>query len=99
MLFRESGSVAGGRYRAIILVTVGCLFACVLTSIVSAAPFNATMQEKLPASEYSALVDFYNSTNGNGWRYNTNWLNGNETYWDGVFVVGVQYDLHGNLIS
>lgn len=39
-------------------------------------------------SDSSALVDFYNGTNGNGWTNNTNWLNGPVSTWYGVSVTG-----------
>ncbi len=43
----------------------------------------------VPRSEYDALVSFYNSTNGNNWNYNKNWLdslNHSVSEWDGVIV-------------
>jgi hypothetical protein len=34
-----------------------------------------------------ALVDLYNSTNGQNWDYHDNWLTGPVTTWYGIFVV------------
>ena len=45
------------------------------------------LREKIPASEYEALVDLYNSTTGNeAW---TGWLDPEAPYWEGVDVEGV----------
>ncbi|MBF0452348.1 MAG: hypothetical protein HQK75_16720, partial [Candidatus Magnetomorum sp.] len=40
----------------------------------------------IPESERQALVDFYNSTDGENWQYNTNWLGdrGTECSWWGI---------------
>ncbi len=40
----------------------------------------------IPASERQALLDFYSSTHGDGWVFNTNWLDppGTEGDWLGV---------------
>lgn len=35
---------------------------------------NSSVGAGVPLSEYNALVDFYNSTQGNNWTNNTNWL-------------------------
>ena len=43
----------------------------------------------IPVSEYNALVDFYNSTNGKSWSYNTNWLDTIDytvSDWAGIIV-------------
>jgi Leucine-rich repeat (LRR) protein len=43
----------------------------------------------VPLSEYNALVDFYNSTNGDNWTNNTNWLdtiNYSVADWFGITV-------------
>lgn len=55
------------------------------------------LQEQISASEYSALVDFYNSTNGSGWTIRTGWLDPQATAWYGVFVHGVETDPDGNV--
>src|SRR5690242_16460793 len=39
-------------------------------------------------SDSLALVDFYNSTNGDDWYDNTNWLDGPVSTWYGVTVTG-----------
>ena len=51
----------------------------------------------------AALVDLYNSTNGDKWRVNTGWLNGS-SYCDwnwksGSFTEGVKCDSSGNVIE
>lgn len=53
-------------------------------------------------SDSLALVDFYNSTNGDDWYSNTNWLNGPVSTWYGVTVTGNRVTsiiLTGNLLS
>jgi RHS repeat-associated protein len=65
----------------------------------AAKAVNNGMQYQIPASEYSALVDLYNSAGGHGWTIYTNgWLNGQATSWDGVTVTGVIYDKNGNVL-
>ena len=39
-------------------------------------------------SDYNALVELYNSTDGANWTSNTNWLTGDVNTWFGVSVVG-----------
>ena len=62
-------------------------------------PFAAGMAELLPPSEYSALVDLYNSTNGGGWKIKNGWLVDTATYWNGVTVTGQQYNAAGVLTT
>ena len=52
---------------------------------------------QIPKSEYDALVDLYNSTEGNAWTTQTGWLNPNATSWSGIGISGVQYDTNGNV--
>ena len=59
---------------------------------------NNGMQYQIPAAEYSALVDLYNSTGGSGWSLNPGWLNPNTRGWYGVFVKGEEYDIDGNVV-
>jgi autotransporter-associated beta strand protein len=56
------------------------------------------MQYKIPESEYSALVDLYNSTGGSGWVNQSGWLDGDATSWYGVSVGGVTYDANGDVL-
>jgi Leucine-rich repeat (LRR) protein len=42
----------------------------------------------IPASEYDALVDLYNSTAGSNWVAQSGWLNPQSTYWTGIIVSG-----------
>lgn len=45
--------------------------------------------EKIPADEYNALVDLYNSITGNeGW---SGWLDPEAAFWEGVDIEGVVY--------
>lgn len=66
------------------------------------------VQAKIPASEYSALVDFYNATDGPDWLANfaspngilpanDGWLKPTATFWNGVTITGVQYDANGGV--
>ncbi len=50
--------------------------------------FSSTVQaQEIPQAEYDALVALYNSTNGNGWVNNDNWLTTNPpSTWYGVTV-------------
>lgn len=50
------------------------------------AAFAAGASAAIPASERQALLDFYASTHGAGWVFNTNWLGppGTEGDWLGV---------------
>ena len=60
---------------------------------------NDGMQYQIPASEYSALVDLYNSTGGAFWADHGGWLDPNANGWDGAEVSGVQFDADGNIIA
>jgi hypothetical protein len=50
------------------------------------------LQQQIPPSEYAALVDFYNSTQGSTWLGNANWNDPSAQSWYGVHVSGFQYD-------
>ncbi len=43
-----------------------------------------SIQSQIPAAEYNALIDIYNSTGGPSWVDNTGWTNGTANYWKGV---------------
>jgi Leucine-rich repeat (LRR) protein len=60
---------------------------------------NSGMQVQLPPSEYQALVDLYNSTDGPHWTTRTAWLQPSAGSWFGVTVNGVQYDSLGNVTA
>jgi len=60
---------------------------------------NNGMIHQLPAGQYNALVDLYNSTNGASWYTKTGWLNPNATSWAGVTVSGVITDQQGNVTT
>ncbi len=47
---------------------------------------NCSSSGGVPPSDYDALVDLYNSTGGNNWTDNTNWLTGNVENWFGINV-------------
>jgi hypothetical protein len=57
------------------------------------------MQQMIPPGEYSALVDLYNSTDGNAWGIHTGWLDPTNSAWAGILVEGVQYDKQGNVVT
>jgi hypothetical protein len=44
------------------------------------------LQDQIPPSEYSALVDLYNATAGASWISNSGWLDPQATSWFGVSV-------------
>jgi uncharacterized repeat protein (TIGR01451 family) len=67
------------------------LFCCVVSAQTNG------LQYQIPAAEYNALVDLYNSAGGNAWSNNSGWLNGQSPTWYGVGVGGVQYDINGNV--
>ncbi|MBI9054120.1 MAG: leucine-rich repeat domain-containing protein [Bacteroidales bacterium] len=80
-----------------ILSTTGGIFYCAvsnpnfsaLTLTTKAAFVNSTGSHGITQIEYDALVSFYNSTNGNSWNDNTNWLTGEDVEtWKGVTVEG-----------
>jgi hypothetical protein len=43
-----------------------------------------------PANQFNALVDLYNSTNGNGWIFNVGWIQNNDyCSWYGITCDGI----------
>jgi Leucine-rich repeat (LRR) protein len=44
------------------------------------------LQVEIPASEYNALVDLYNSTSGSNWTLKSGWLDAEADSWFGVVV-------------
>src|ERR1043166_7767878 len=88
-----------------ILPRLGCLAIALGVEFSSRGATQAGMQYQIPADEYTALVDLYDSTGGNAWTVegtqtllNGNWLDGGAASWYGVSVSGVQYDTKGNVI-
>lgn len=60
-----------------------------LTLSTKAIFLNSTGTQGVTQAEYDALVAFYNSTNGDNWTNNSNWLSAEDvTDWFGVTVVG-----------
>jgi len=58
-----------------------------LTLSTTAAFINNTSTNGVTEEEYNALVEFYNSTNGDYWKNNTNWLTAEDVCnWYGVTV-------------
>ena len=64
------------RAGATTLRHLGCL-AALCGSLQLGAPGRAGAA--IPASERAALIAIYDSTNGAGWRYHTNWRNAEDT--------------------
>ena len=60
------------------------ILALLLVSVISGKSVFAQSREE----DSLALVDLYNSTNGDGWTNNTNWLSGSIDTWYGVTVSG-----------
>lgn len=81
------------RYLWLTVISVALYFN--VTGAFGSGPFDAGMQQKVPAEEYNALVALYNSTNGGAWTQNTGWTDANATNWYGVIVDGVVYDKDG----
>jgi Leucine-rich repeat (LRR) protein/GH25 family lysozyme M1 (1,4-beta-N-acetylmuramidase) len=54
---------------------------------------------QIPAAEYDALVNLYNSSAGAQWADNGGWLDPAAKNWDGVDIGGVQYDPNGNVVA
>ncbi|HRO47719.1 T9SS type A sorting domain-containing protein [Agriterribacter sp.] len=49
-----------------------------------------SIKSQVNTGDSLALVDFYNSTNGIGWKKNTNWLKSRVSEWFGVSVTGTR---------
>lgn len=61
-----------------------------LTQAASAEePEYPPLSEQIPASEYSALVNFYNALGGSSWPAGHNWLS-DDLPWSGVSIEGVE---------
>lgn len=56
------------------------------------------LQYQIPAGEYQALVDLYESTGGGGWTDHAGWLDPEAPDWHGVRVTGVEvgWDINGD---
>ena len=60
-----------------------------LTLTTKVAFINSSGSHGITQTEYDALVSFYNSTNGNSWNDNNNWLSTEDVEtWKGVTVEG-----------
>lgn len=66
----------GNRCRSIAAILILAMGLCV----------SLTVQAAIPASERQALVDLYQSTNGDGWTDNSGWVGavGTECSWYGI---------------
>lgn len=62
--------------KKIVSTIFGCciIFALIGITPVQAEEFSCENVTEIPLSECEALVDLYNSTNGDDWSMNTNWL-------------------------
>jgi Leucine-rich repeat (LRR) protein len=56
------------------------------------------LQGLVPASEYAALVDLFNSTGGTDWKDNRGWLDPGAADWNGVEVTNLQFAANGNFL-
>jgi uncharacterized repeat protein (TIGR03803 family) len=81
-----------GTYSVVVTNAAGFTNSVVVTLTV------AGMQSMVPASEYNALLDFYNATVGTGWKDHSGWLDGLSAEWYGVEVTNLQFDLENNFI-
>jgi hypothetical protein len=57
-----------------------------LSFAVTLSSFTLATQAAMPASQWQALVNLYNSTNGVNWKKKTNWMGsaGTECIWYGI---------------
>jgi hypothetical protein len=55
------------------------------------------LQEQIPGEEYAALVALFGATDGNRWSDKAGWGDGNASKWDGVVVLGTEYDNNGEV--
>jgi Leucine-rich repeat (LRR) protein len=83
------------RVRVLILLLVLNAFA--LTQLSAQETYNLQ-------TDSLALVDLYNSTNGPGWTYKTNWLTGSVKTWYGVTVTNarvtnLEFYIYGNNLN
>lgn len=78
-----------------VIFAFSLIVALIGISPVQAEEFSCVDVKEIPQSECEALVDLYNSTKGDNWTNNTNWL---ITYtpseWFGIFII----DNHVNMI-
>ncbi len=70
------------------ILIVGSLTAYNGTPRNAFARVNGITASCVPATERSALIALYNSTNGSSWSFNSNWLGPDESTWYGVVVTG-----------
>src|SRR5262245_26781361 len=66
--------------------------AAMLLATIGAFGAEPGLQQQIPSSEYAALVDLYNSTQGPKWRSNYGWNDPSAPFWSGVTVSGFVYD-------
>jgi hypothetical protein len=83
-MFRDTVNLLGVRQLSRSIVTSIVVASLMLS--VNLRSGAQGMASQIPASEYSALVDLYNSTGGPSWYYNTGWLDPNATNWYGISV-------------
>jgi Leucine-rich repeat (LRR) protein/pimeloyl-ACP methyl ester carboxylesterase len=66
------------------------------TNIVGA---NHNLSAQVSKSDSLALVALYNSTNGDNWTHNTNWLTGPVHTWYGVATTCTEWDTNGVCVA
>ena len=75
-----------------------------VTDLTLISPDFSIVEDSTASPDYDALVDFYNSTNGDDWRNNSNWLDETKplSQWFGLTVVNnrvVGIELRNNQLS
>ena len=60
------------------------IFTLILLIVVCLSKLNNTQAQATNVQDSLALVDLYNTTNGNNWRDHTNWLKGPVYSWFGI---------------
>ena len=105
----DNGHISGSQTETMTIYNVSANDAGFYQAIVtnafgaaSSAPVTLTvlgMEDVIPAGEYNALVDFYNSTLGSSWLRNQNWLSPHSFPWYGITVGEIPFDPVGNVLG
>jgi len=77
-------------------------FVMALVALLPSTAHAQGMRDRIPASEYAALVGLFNSTGGPGWKDHSHWLDPAAPSWHGVVVSGgdvTELDLTDNNLA